>query len=456
MAKAGMGEAGLSGAATAMLDRTSTERRAEFAQSVLNRALVLFKSGQFDSADVLLETMEQEPAVRQRALHMRGVIALYRGEDDKALDYLEEAIRLEPADGEAHANLGALLLKARQYPQALAACAAALSLLPGNAAALLGLAQALVGAELPELAIDAYRDVLAVVPDHAEASAALASLLQSGVIDSESVIVSDGVDAARSTGARTDPVTDPVLAVASRMTGAPRVAGAVLCDALFVDGCRHHRDGDEQRAKRTFEQILAIDAGHVNTLCNLGALEIDRGQVARAQGLLQSAISLAPELPPARIALADALMAGGKTEQAVVQYRRALELAPGSDVAHAQYALALHSLGDLTAAMSHFLAAIRINQRQSPRFYETLGHACAARGNAQGAEISFKHALALDPLRITAHCALGELYLSLADQTEAEASFRAALTLNADHAAAARGLERVLGADARQATGGTS
>ncbi len=79
---------------------------------------------------MLLETIAQEPLVRQRLLHLRGLIALQRGEDELALDLLDEAIRLDPADGEAHANLGALLLKARQYPQALAAYAAALTLRP--------------------------------------------------------------------------------------------------------------------------------------------------------------------------------------------------------------------------------------------------------------------------------------------------------------------------------------
>ena len=61
--------------------------------------------------------------------------------------------------------------------------------------------------------------------------------------------------------------------------------------------------------------------------------------------------------------------------------------------------------------MMHFLAATKINQQQSAEFYEALGRACAARGNSQGAEISLKHALALDPRRVTAHCALGDLYL---------------------------------------------
>jgi Tfp pilus assembly protein PilF len=160
--------------------------------------------------------------------------------------------------------------------------------------------------------------------------------------------------------------------------------------------------------------------------------------------LLEAAVLHAPRFAPARIALADASLAGGKTEQAHAQYRTALELAPQSDAAHARYALALFDLGDLEGAMSHFSAAVKINQQQSQRFYEALGRACAAQGNSHGAEISLKHALALDANCVGAYCALGELYLSLSRVDDAEASFRNALAIDAEHAAAIRGIEQVL------------
>jgi tetratricopeptide (TPR) repeat protein len=427
MTKAAINEAPASGIWSAMLQNATTERQVEFANTVLKRALALFQGGQLESADVLLETMERDPLARQRVLHIRGVIALRRGEDEKALDFLEEAIRLDPSDADAHANLAQILLHARQYPQAFAAFAAALSLRPGSVAPLFGLARALVGVHLFDLAIDAYRDVLAIAPDHADAASELAFLAE---------------QEAPAITRQTDKLTDPIMAAALRMTAVPQVAGPVLCDALFLEGCRHHRAQDVERARQFFERVLAIDSNHVNALCNLGAIETDLGHTLRAQSLLEAAVLHAPQFVPARVALANALLAGGKTEQAHAQYRIALELAPQSDAAHAQYALALYDLGDLDNAMSHFLDAAKISQQQSPRFYETLGCACAARGNSQGAEISLKHALALDPKRINAHCALGDLYLSLSRLGEAEVSFRNALAIDAEHVSAIRGVEQ--------------
>ena len=163
-------------AGLAMLNQASSGRRAEFIQTVMNRAIALFRDGQLDSADLLLETMEQEPAVRPHVLHIRGVIALQRDDDERALELIEEAVRLNPADGEAHGNLGVLLLKGRQYPQALAAYTAALTLRPDNLAAQLGLARALAMRpklmlfDEPTSALDPemVQEVLAVIRSLAE------------------------------------------------------------------------------------------------------------------------------------------------------------------------------------------------------------------------------------------------------------------------------------------------
>lgn len=806
MTKAGISEAQATRAGLAMLQQASAERRVEFIQSVMNRATVLFREGRIDSADVLFETMEQEPLVRPRVLHIRGVIALNRGDDERALELLEEAIQLNPADSDAHANLGLLLLKVRQYPQALAAYAAALTVRPDNTAAQLGLARTLAALDLNDFAYDAFRDVLAAAPDYVDAviqfgwllsdtgrheegvallrealagypsredlrtvlavclfgtrdwpaawseyegrlsdprvkkclvptdrprwqgedlagktillqseqgygdtlqfvryapmvkarggqvilrtPQALLPLMQTvagidGVVNDETpapafdvhlpllslplifdtqpdtvpaavpyvapdaelvarwrdhlgsysglsiglvwqgnpghlndhrrslrldllqplldcpharfvslqvgpgreqlaafddrigdfgaridttsfadtaaiianldlvitidsaiahlagamgkpvwILLAKGSDwrwlrdrddtpwypQARlfrqakpgdwaevvgrlraelwsSTGAGAqlpaEKAVDPVMASALRMTAPPRVDDPVLCDALFVEAGRHYRMGHLDRSKALYEHVLSIDPGHVNTLCNLGALELAQGHGQRPYVLLQTAVTLAPDLAPARMALADVLMATQKTEQALAQYRKAIELAPTSaemhaayanalrklgdneqvsgmhadvakrlihqhyrkalelaphnDAMHAQYALALCEFGDLDGAMTHFLAATKINQQQSAEFYEALGRACAARSNSQGAEISLKHALALDPQRVTAHCALGDLYLALERTGDAETSFRGALAIDAASAVALRGIERVQG-----------
>lgn len=796
-------------AGLAMLNQAPAERRMEFIQTIMKRALELYHGGQFDSAEVLFETVASEPAARPRVQLIRGVIALQRGEDERALDLLEEAIQLNPADGEAHANLGLLLLKVRQHPQALAAYAAAATLQPTNAAALFGLARALTTLDLIDFAHDAFCEAMASAPDQVDYLADFTTLLndmdqtdeavellqdalarrpehaklhvmlfvclfargdwraawphnewrlqdpevskhllptdrprwqgedlagktillqaEQGLGDTIQFVryapmvkarggrvilraqgpllplmrTVDGIDQvidaveeapafdvhvplmslplifetqsdrvpaavpyiaadpdlitlwrerlerhpgnssglsvglvwqgnpahlydwrrsvrfdqlrplldcpgtrfvslqvgpgqgqltefdvgivnagaqidstsfadaaavianldlvitidsaiAHLAGAMGKPVwillakgsdwrwlrdrgdtpwypqarlfrqaeagdwvdvVERVCAELWSLAGAsappskeeitpPRASEPVLCDALFVEACRQQQAGNLGRARKLFEHVLSIDPEHVNTLCNLSALELGSGEADMAVRRLQVvAVRLAPDLALARALLADALMAAQKTEQALVQYRKAielapanadayaayagalrklgddeqanrhadtarrliherynkaLELAPNDDALHAAYALALCEVGDIDNAMTHFLAATKINQQQSAEFYEALGRACAARGNAQGAEISLKHALALDPQRVTAHCTLGDFYLAHARPDDAEVSFRGALAIDAAHAGALRGYELARTSRSPAATSGMS
>jgi Tfp pilus assembly protein PilF len=799
---------------SAMLDQAPAERRTELIQAVMNRGLALFRSGQLDSADVLFETMASTAAVRPLVQHIRGIIALHRGEDELALDLIEEAVKLNPADGEAHANLGLILLKHHQDPQALAAYASALTLQPDNIAAQFGLARAFSALGLIDFAYDAFRDVVARDPNYVEAVADFGLLLTdvgrhdeavpmlrealerhfaerqlhltlagclfsagdwpeawteyewrlkdpdltkrllptdrprwqgedlagktillqseqgfgdtlqfvryapmvkargghvmlrapapllpvlrsvagidsfvetenevkqsafdvhlpllslpqifgtqidtvpampyiepdpelvarwrqrlgdhsgvtvglvwqgnrahpndhrrsmrleslrtlldcpgarfvslqigpgqdqlkefedriidpSGEIDTDSfadaaaiianldLVISIDSAIVHLAGAIGKPVwillamgndwrwlkdrddtpwypqarlfrqgrsgdwagvvrrlrtelwsfadagappspsestMDPITALARQLTvPLSRAASPVVCDALFVDSCRHHRARNLDRSKKLLEQVLIFDPGHVNALCNLGALELGSGDVELALRLLHTAVALAPDLAAARMALADALLQSKRDEQALAQYRKAIELAPGdaavhaayatalrrlgdpkqaavhfdaarrnthqryrkalqltpnSDALHAEYAMALRDLGDLDGAMRHFLVATKINQRQSSEFYEVLGRTCAAQGNAEGAEISLKHAIALNPRLLSAHCALGELYLKRGRRDDAEVSFRGALAIDPNCAAALRGMER-LTASARAET----
>ncbi|HET6378438.1 MAG TPA: tetratricopeptide repeat protein [Methylocella sp.] len=231
---------------------------------------------------------------------------------------------------------------------------------------------------------------------------------------------------------------------ASTRPSAPvQKASPVLCDALFAEAMRHHRENDLPRSKKLFERVLSMDPRHVNTLCNLGALEIRLGDPRRAVELIEGAVALAPSLAEARAALGDALLSCGRDDEALAQYQEAIRIAPENSAAHAAYALALERLGRYEAAMQHFEMTVKINQHQPPEFYESLGRATLARGNPEGAEICFRHALALNPQRAPAHCGLGDVLLALGRRADAAASFRRALGIDAACAPAQLGLDRL-------------
>jgi tetratricopeptide (TPR) repeat protein len=383
----------------------------------------LFHERRFDGADVLLATIAAHSSLTPFVLHMRGIIAMHLGQNERARQFLSKAIRANPADAEAHANLGILLLDAHQHPAAVAAYAAALSLDPRNASSHFRLAKGLAALGLADLAADSYRDACALAPDYAEAELNLGALLNDRGGDAEAPPSGGMNGGSQSCRSKADPV---------------------LCDALFVEGVRHYRADELGRSKKLFERVLSFDPEHVNTLCNLGTLEGRLGHHRRALELLEHAVAIAPKLVQARLALADILLACSKTGEMMAQYQEALELAPKSDAVHAALAMALEALGDHAGAMNHFERAVKINQRQSPEFYAALGRTSLARGNLQGAEISFQHALALQPKLAAAHAGLGHVWLAFGRQAEAVPSFRHALEMDSHCRSAQLGLEQAL------------
>ncbi|HEY0330286.1 MAG TPA: tetratricopeptide repeat protein [Rhodopseudomonas sp.] len=349
-------------------------------KAVADRINRLFAQGHLDGAEVLLTTLSGEPGMAAYLAHMRGLIAWRRGDNAQARQQLAATISLEPTNAEAHANLGALLIEAGHRAAAVAAYEAALTLRPRRPAALVGLGKALAELGLFDLAIDAYRDVLAAEPDHPSATADLAALL------------------------------DDTSTTTSRQQRIERPLGdddrRVLCDALFVQGVRHHRDNAVDRSITSFDCVLTLDPDHVNTLCNLGALERDRGHHDRALGLLRHAVGLAPEFVAARLALGDTLLVSGRADEAIAQFREALDRAPLNDAVHASLALGFRATGDFGAAISHFEQAVLINRQQSAEFYLALGQTLIATNQLPGAAICLQHAFDLDPALLPAREAL--------------------------------------------------
>ncbi|HVJ51885.1 MAG TPA: tetratricopeptide repeat protein [Aliidongia sp.] len=165
-----------------------------------------------------------------------------------------------------------------------------------------------------------------------------------------------------------------------------RPATQTLVDALFMAGGRHHRAGNHDRARKSFERALSLDPDHVNTLCNLAALERMSGDDDRARQLLERTVALAPDLKPARAMLADLLRMSGELEASAEQYRLALVLAPEDPTLHAMQALVLQGIGDVDGAAAHFRKAAEINPQKAFDFLQKLTKGSAAQREVGGLE----------------------------------------------------------------------
>ena len=129
-----------------------------------------------------------------------------------------------------------------------------------------------------------------------------------------------------------------------------------------------------------------------------------------------------------RIASGNAYLATGKTNEAIVELSKALELAPNSDEAHRRLAGAYFGAGRTDDAVAMHLKAIEVN----PYYWlnhNALGATYWQLGDYEKAAQSFQKVIQLEPDNVNGVNDLGAAYLQTGKYAEAADAFQKALTL---------------------------
>src|SRR6516225_9524262 len=101
----------------------------------LDLAWTHYQADRLDQAEQLYRQILEVDANQVDALHLLGVIAGRKGQNDLAIDYLNAALRLKPDFAGAHNNLGNVLREQGQLAEAVASLQQALRLRPDFAEA---------------------------------------------------------------------------------------------------------------------------------------------------------------------------------------------------------------------------------------------------------------------------------------------------------------------------------
>jgi len=301
-------------------------------RSELATLAALLQGGRHAEAEQLareLTTREPKSGIAWKAL----AVALDLQRKD-ALPAMQRAAELLPEDAEAHANLGAALLKAGRSLDAVASLRRAAQLRPEEADVLSNLGNALRASGQPDEALVSYRVAVSLRPGHAGLHHNLANMLLS--------------------------------------MGRPEQAA--------------------QSYRRALELNAALPEVHNNLAIAL--LAIDRP--GEALGHARRAMELAPESAAAHSTLGNALLDLGLFEQAATAYRGALSLNPNFVDALSNLAIALRMLGQTDEAKSVAARALQLDPR-STRTLIVLADAHADQGEFAKSEQWLRQAIELDP-----------------------------------------------------------
>jgi tetratricopeptide (TPR) repeat protein len=186
-----------------------------------------------------------------------------------------------------------------------------------------------------------------------------------------------------------------------------------------------------------WKHAVAVTPNNEVANYNLALVALDRDRIDEAIGHLESALAgrsdreTSSHLSPALLhnVLGIAFARKGRDEEAIAQYRKALELRDSFADAHTNLAAALWAKGDTSEAIEHFRKAKDVPPEDA-RSHLRLAIALERLGQTTEAISEYRRSLGLDPLNSRTHYLLARA-LDLAGQRD-EARVEAARAVQLD------------------------
>ncbi len=361
-------------------------------------------------------------------LHLLGVLALQRGEDDVAAARIGEAIALNPATAAYHSNLGEALRRLGRVEAAIESCRRALELQPGFADAHINLGAALEAQGRLDMALASFRRAAVLRPGHRDVHDTLARLLLRLGRPAEAAVACRAVRDLRPD----DPLAHTNLAAVLLQLGETAAAEASCRAALALDaGCAAahsslgeclRRAGQLEAAAASCRQALAIDPGMPEALDNLGLVLREMGDPAAALDCHRQALARQPSVAETHNHLGCALRELGRAEEAAACFSCALDLRPDFIDARANLGIALLDLRRMAAAEACHRAALAADPSRA-EVHCNLGNLLREQTLLDQAVSCYRRAIALRPDLADAHMNLGMALLARGELAEGWAEY---------------------------------
>jgi len=164
---------------------------------------------------------------------------------------------------------------------------------------------------------------------------------------------------------------------------------------------------------------------------NLGLALARRGEVDEAIVQYRKALEFEPDYVVAHINLGTALASHGRFDEAIAHCRRALEIQPDYVEAHNNLGNALAGCGRVDEAIGHYRKVLEVKPDDAVTHYN-LGNAFADCGRVNEAIAHYRKALEIEPEYVGAHNNLGLALAGRGQVDEAIGHYRKALEIKPD------------------------
>ncbi len=214
-------------------------------------------------------------------------------------------------------------------------------------------------------------------------------------------------------------------------------------EQIINQAFKFHSQGNISEAAKYYQEFINQGFKDHSVFSNYGVILKDLGKSKEAELLYRQAIEINPDLAEAHSNLGIILRDLDQLKEAELSCRKAIKIKPYLAEAHSNLGNTLKDLGKLQEAELSYRKAIEIN----PDFADAhlnMGVLLKDLGNLEEAELSTRKAIQLKPNFADAHSNLGNILNDLGNLEEAELSTRKAIQLKPDFAEAHSNLGNIL------------
>lgn len=278
--------------------------------ATLKQALALHQQGRFNDAERLYRRVLQSQPRHFDALHLLGVLARQGGHPQLALEWIEQALQVDPNQAVAHCNIGAVFQDLNRPESALSHYERALEIQPDYVLALNNRGNVLRKLRRPDDALRSYEAALHSKPDYAEAHYNRATVLH-----------------------KLERFEEALAGFEQALRYKPDYADAWCNHGLALQNLQRYPE-----ALASYERALQLQPKHAASWCSRGTVLRKLQRFDEALRSYDLALQHDPKFADAHLFRANILRALMRIDEAIDSYRQAL--AHGADPGQVHYVLA--------------------------------------------------------------------------------------------------------------------
>ncbi len=361
----------------------------------INNVLASFGSGDYLLAEQQARTLTNIYPNHAFGWKALGTVIRATGRVEESLEFLRQALQINPLDSEICSNLGNALLDLGRVKEAEEYYREAIRLKPDFAEAQHNLGTSLVALRSLQEAEVCYREAIRTRPTFAEAYSNLGNVLKELHKRSEA-------EASYREAIRLNP----------KLSAAHNSLGSFL-----------RENGKLHEAEASYREAVRLSPGDAGAHCNLGNVLDDLGRPIEAEACYRESLRIRPDYSEVLSNLGATLNKLGRSSEAEISYREAIRLRPGFAIAHSNLGKLLMERGQIVEAEASYREAIRIEPNFAEAYSNLVDVLCES-GRLAEAEMACREAIRLKPELAEAHYNLGLVLANLGRISEAENSYR--------------------------------